>query len=194
MMPATSAGAAAGGRDDDLRLLGENRNLRPRTGESADAFRQRLHTVPDAVTPNAIEGAVNRIHEPYALTGRVIDVGNGFDGLFMDVDAFDYYEPGDVFPESPWKLLLSVQEAYGWFFVILPYLGAGEYGFAWDNGPNILLQGSGLTLDSAWDNAFYDGYAVTASAVYASIWETVNRLRLGGIGFTMIRSADLNDA
>lgn len=191
-------GAAAGGRDDMLRALGPERGVSQQEGESDDTFRERLSELADAVAPNAIRRIVNRALEPFGLVGKAFDVGQDlptddyFHGFFADVDFADYYEPGDVYPLTPYHLALSDEEAYGWFFVVLPYLGGGEFGSSADEGP--VFQVGSEFFDSAADYAFADGAPTLALATYASIWNQIYQARMGEVGFTMLRDAALNVA
>lgn len=191
-------GAPAGGRDDMLRALGPERGLAQQQSEPDDTFRDRLSELADCVTPNAIRRIVNRALEPFGLVGQAFDVGQDlptddyFHGFFADVDFADYYEPGDVYPLTPYHLALSDDEAYGWFFVVLPYLGGGEFGAAADSGP--VFQVGSEFFDSAADYAFADGYPSLALATYASIWNQIYGARMGQVGFTLLRDAALNVA
>lgn len=191
-------GAAAGGRDDNLKALGNERGAAQQQGEDDDKFRDRMSELADVVAPNAIRRIVNRALEPFGLAGKAFDVGQDlptddyFHGFFADIDAADYYEPGDTYPLTPYYLPLSDDEAYGWFFVVLPYLGGGEFGMAADEGPVYQL-GSDF-IDSAADYGFADGYPVLALATYASIWNQIYQARLGNVGFTMLRDSALNVA
>lgn len=198
----------SGGRDAILDQIAEERGASPRqTGEGGsddidtvdnrdgdERFRQRISELADVVTPGAIARAVSRALEPYGVDGLAIDAHNGFDGLFIDVDALDYYEPGDLYPLNPWKLYTTKSEAFGWFWIVVPCLGDGEFGSSYDEGPTIYLEPTQTFLGPAYDYAVYDGYAVKAAATYASIYSTVDTIRAAGIGFTMLRSCDLNNA
>ena len=178
--------APSGGTDDMLRLLGEERGVYQQSDETDDQFRQRAARLADSVSPNAISRAVNRELAPYGFRGLVLDVGNGFDGLFCDVDAMDY-----AFWENEFKVLLSNQEAYGWFFVFVPVLQDGtEFGFGWDF--SLESEIDGVQIAPAWDIGIYDGEVRSADAIYRSIYDAVDSRRAGGIGFTMIRTEDLN--
>ena len=186
--------APAGGVDDTLRLLGEERGLFQQAGESDAQFRQRGARLADVVTPAAIQRAVNRELAPLNFRGVVIDLSNGFDGLFMDLDFLDYYEPGDPAdaPSSPYKLLLDSTEVYGWFWVYVPILNTGfDSSCAWDDGPTFVIDGNQLA--GAWDVGIWDGFDPDADAAYRAIWDAVDSIRAGGVGFTMIRTTDLND-
>ncbi len=152
---------------------------------------ERAPRLIDSVSPNAILRAINRTLRPFSAEGLAIDVQNGLTGAFLDEDFFDYYEPGDLFPEDPWKLSLSIQEAYGFFLVIVPFLGEGEFGMFFDDSPPILLP-DGSYLANAFDYGFFDGSPVTAEALYAAIYNSVNVIRAGGVGFDLIRSEIAN--
>lgn len=188
-----SATRAEGGRDGDLDLCGEDRNI-PREDSEIDLhYHRRIATAPDVASPKAILRAVNRHLQPTGLTGKVIDVGNEVAGFFWDVDFFDYYEPGDKFPENPWKLYLSNWEAFGHFYVLVPYLPDGEFGMFFDNGPYKYLTSTGKFIGPFWDEGFFDGFAVTASQIYKSIWQDVNDRKAGGVTWTLIPSLELNE-
>lgn len=184
--------APSGGRDDDLFLMGQERGLFQQSNETDVEFRQRAARLEDVITPGAIGRAVNRALEPFGFRGEAIDVQNGLTGFFFDVDAFDYYETGDTFPTDPWKLFLSEQEAFGWFLVVVPWLGFGDFGMFYDEGPILFLDGPQEYIGPAFDSGFYDGAALSANASYAALHETVDKIRAGLVGFTMTRDERLN--
>lgn len=182
-----------GGRDAVLDMIAEERGATGRQSfEDDETLRDRIAELADVVSPNAIKRAVARALEPYGMEGLAIDAANGFDGLFIDVDALDYYSPGDLFPENPWKVYTTKSEAFGWFWIILPCLSDGEFGTSYDEGPTLYLQPKEIYLGPAYEYGIYDGFPANANAVYASIYETVDKIRAAGIGFTMLRSCDLN--
>lgn len=191
----TSARHDALGRDDDLGLLGDNRGMYRGEGETAEAFRLRISKVPDVVSPAALTRVVNRILAPLRLTGRVIDIGDEVDGFFFDVDALDYYEPGDIYPLNQWKLLLSMWEAYGFFYVQLPLVSEGDFGMFYDEGQTLYLGDKGLYLGPAYDEGFYEGFSQTATEqVYKLIYNEIERRKGGGIGFAILPDPSLNTA
>jgi hypothetical protein len=192
-MTITAAKHYSLGRDDDLGLLGDNRGMYRQDGETEEAFRARISRIPDVVSPNALTRVVNRVLAPLKMTGRVIDIGDKVDGFFLDQDALDYYDPGDLYPKSPWKLLLSIWEAYGFFYVEVPWLAEGDFGMFYDEGQTLLLQQNGLYIGPAYDDGFYDGYSkVSAETYYKGIFEEIRRRKGGGVDFAIIPNADLN--
>lgn len=180
------------GRNDDLFFHGEQRGLYRVLGESEEAFRTRLSRSLDVVTPAALQRVVNRTLAPLALKGVVFDTGDDFKGLFFDYDAFDYYEPGDIHPLNKWKLLLSLNETYGFFFVRLPWIAVGDFGIFYDQGPLLYLPNLGLYLGPAYDDGFYDGKSYLGEMIYRSLYEELRRRKGGGIGFTFIPDDSLN--
>lgn len=180
------------GRDDDLGLLGDNRGMYRADGETAEAFRLRISKVPDVVSPAALTRVVNRILAPLRLTGRVVDIGDEVDGFFFDYDAFDYGD-GDTYPLNQWKLLLSLWEAHGFFYVQLPLIGDGDFGMFYDEGPTLYLGDKGLYLGPAYDDGFYDGFSQVASnQVYDLIFKEIERRKGGGIEFAILPDPSLN--
>lgn len=189
--------APNGGKDNDLRLLADSRGVKQQDGETDEDFRQRASRLPEVVTPRAIRNAVDGILEPFGLEGTAIDVQlpGGFTGLFYDVPvssapdvvaAYDLYGPGDNFPVDPYLLPLALQESRWHFFVVVPRSSLGEFGSAYDQGPQIFLDPPGEFLDSAYESAFFDGFAVTADQIYTRISNALDPLRGGGISFTLI--------
>ena len=181
------------GRDDDLGLIGDNRGMYPEQGETEEQFRRRVAQLPDVVTPAALNRVVNRLLAPLKLKSRVIDIGDEVLGFFFDEDAFDYYEPGYVYPLSPWKLLLDMTETYGHFYVLVPWIAEGDFGIFFDFGPSIYLPDKGLYLGPCWDDGFMDGFSPVASYnVYPNIYREMKRRKLGGVSFTLIPDESLN--
>lgn len=187
-----SAIQVSAGRNDDLFFHGDQRGMYRVQGESEEAFRARLSRRPDVVSPAALQRVVNRLLAPLKFKGVVFDTGDDFKGFFLDVDAFDYYEPGDAHPENPWKLLLSLNETYGFFFVRLPWIAAGDFGIFYDKGPLLYLPNLGLYLGPAYDEGFYDGKAYPGELVYRSLYEELRRRKGGGTSFAMIPDLSLN--
>lgn len=180
------------GRNDDLFMLGDQRGMYLQKGETEEQFRRRISKMPDAIAPNALTRAINRILAPLRLRGRVIDKGDEFTGIWGDVDFLDYYGPGDQYPEDPWKLLLSLNEANGWFYALLPQIAEGDFGIFMDEGPTLYLPDKGLYLGPCCDEGFTDGYSYTASVIYGSIYEELRHRKMGGVGFVMLLDPSLN--
>jgi len=189
----TSARHVSLGRDDDLGLIGDGRNMHPAAGESQESFRARIFKIPDVVSPNALTRVLNRILAPLHRTGRIVDVGDEVKGFFLDVDALDYYGTGEVFPENKWKLLLSTWEAYGFFYAQVPWVGDGDFGMFYDEGPVYMLPDQGTYLGPAYDDGCYDGFSTFASTnVYKLIYNEMERRKGGGIAFALLPDASLN--
>lgn len=196
--------AFTGGRDNDLYMLGDDRGIYQQPGEADDVFRDRASRLADVVSPNAILRTINRILRPLGFAGAVCDVqdggiGGGYAGLFCDLDAdlapdrvgaFDLYAPGDLYPLNNFFVLQSAEEAYGWFLVKLPILGAGDYGAAFDDGPLYFDSTAGVYYGPAF-SGFLDGYPVAGEAAYAAIYSAIDAVKAGGVGFTLIQSEEL---
>lgn len=204
------AQAFSGGRDDDLYVLGDERKAYQQPGESDEVFRDRASRLADVVSPNAIVRVINRILRPFGYEGEAIDVtidttpdntlvGAGFTGLFCDVDAIlapeilaalDLYASGDLFPKDPWLVLQSAQEAYGWFLVLVPYLGEGDFGIFLDEGP-LFFDETVQVYYGPFIEGWMDGKPVDGDAAVAAIYNAINIIKLGGVGFTIVRRESL---
>jgi len=190
--------AFAGGKDDLIRLLGDERGVTQQAQESDEAFRRRASRLESVVSPNAIRNALNRALEPLGFRGEAFDVQSDidgetfFEGFFADVDFADYYEPGDLFPESKFKLPLSLRETYGFFFLRVPLLGGGDFGAFADDGPSHYIEAEQIYISGFADAGFADGFPVLGNAVYSEIYDTINRIKMDGVGFTFIFDEAMN--
>jgi hypothetical protein len=190
--------APEGGRDNTLGMLGAERKVHPIAGETEAAFQQRAARRPDAVSPLAIHSALNRVLAPYGLRGRVMDTqtdgigGPGFPGMFYDVPpesfpamlgAYDLYAPGDPVLPSPHFVPIATWQATRHFWVFLPPMALGHFGFSYDDGPT-LINPDGDSLGGAWDAAVWDGYAVTTEALHSAVYQSMRALKLFGVSMT----------
>lgn len=189
----SSARHIAIGVDDDLGLIGDGRGIYPANGESQEAFRTRIFKVPDVVSPNALTRVLNRILAPFRYTGRIVDIGDAVAGFFLDVDAFDYYQTGDLYPQNKWHLLLSTWEAHGFFYAQVPWIGDGDFGMFYDEGPIYFVTDKGLYVGPSYDEGFYDGFSpVAQESVYKLIYTELQRRKGGGIAFALLPDESLN--
>ena len=188
--------APTGGVDDSLSILAFERGATPQSGETEDAFAARIAALEDAVSPRAIQRAVDRSLALTSLAGKAWDQQNGMDGLFCDVDALDYYEVGDAYPLNKYKLVWTDNMSYGWFIVLVPNLSNGEWGTSLDEGPALFLEDKQVWLGPAAESAFLDGQAnagtPSADGIYRSIYDQVDIIRAGYVGFTMFKDQALN--
>lgn len=176
-------GVPEGGADDMLRILGDERGVSQQADESDSDFSRRASQLTDVVSPQAIQRAINRHLRPFDLKGLAIDVSNGLDGFFLDSDALDHTGVPDF---TEFKVLLSLDHAYGHFCVFLPYIPFDtDYQFHWDSVE--------VETPSAWGIPFWDGVPPEVDGAYRAIYDEVDRIRLGGVSFVMIRDASLND-
>ena len=67
---------------------------------------------------------------------------------------------------------LSNRDFRAYFLVGLPRLGAGEFGFAYDDG-----------AADAWDWAVFDGFARSMPALHRGVVQALDTVRAGGVGF-----------
>jgi hypothetical protein len=190
--------APAGGRDDDLGLKLAERQVARRPGESIRTLARRASRFPDVVTPERLEWEVDRLLNPYGLSGQICDYGKGFSGTFWDVPVgsapqfvcvWDMYEPGALFPEDQTFLPLDEATSSWHFFLKLPLSGIGDFGCAWDDGPIAFWPSLGAYLGPAWDACFFDGYPWTAGQLNLAVVDRVNEVKAAGISFTVIQAA-----
>lgn len=188
----TNPESPTGGRSPMLDELGLDRGVNRSPGEFDDAYRQRVWKLPDVVSPNAVKRAVNRVLSQFGSAGCFREVGEIdrlFPGFFYDVApgdvAFDskyayaYDLDFSVRPQDRFKLILDYTEFRAFFMVGVPPASLGEFGFFYD------VVGAINFYDSAPFLGFFDGYPLTSAVVNRRVWDAVEKVRAGGVGFTL---------
>lgn len=183
----TNPSSPINGRTAVLDAIGKERQIFRSPGEPDDIYRERVATPADVVSPNAIVRATNRVLAPLGLDGCFREVGQAlFRGFFYDGDptssdpavAFAYDFDFAVRPQDRWKVYLDYTEFRAFFLIGVPSTALGEFGFAYDNHP------SGA-YDAAPYLDFYDGYPVGQAAILRNVYNNVNAVKAGGVGFDL---------
>jgi hypothetical protein len=84
----SNPGSPSGGKSPMLDARGFDRGVQRTSGEADDAYRLRVHSLPDVVSPNAVKRAANRVLAPFGVAACVREVGEIdalFPGMFADV-------------------------------------------------------------------------------------------------------------
>lgn len=179
----TNVASPLGGILGYLDELGAERAIYRAPGESDDLYRERIFQARDVVTPMAVQRAANRVLLPLATTACLREVGSArLPGAYFDLDAFDY--DFDVRPEDRFKLMLDFAEMRGFFLVGVPCTNIEDFGLFFDGSTSDLFP-----LTNAFDLTgpvgFFDGYPVGSAALYRSIWQAINTIKAGGVGFDL---------
>lgn len=183
----TNEESPSGGRAAMLDELGDERMVPRGAGIADDDYREAVASLADVVSPNAVRRAINRALAPFGLPGWLREVGSArFRGIFYDGDAlsvdpnyaFAYDLDFEARAADRFKLGLDYVEFRAFFLVGAPPLGLGDFGIAYDEGLH-------NCYDGAPELTFHDGFPLTAAAVYRSLWQAVNAVRAGGVGFDL---------
>lgn len=176
----------SGGTAPVLDEIGYERNIQRTTFEDDALYRDRVGNPADIVAPNAIRRAANRVLAPYGLGCCFRQVGTPLlPGFFFDAGSssnvpqkpathFAYDMPTAGYPQNRNKVYFDLDHFRGWFKVGIPPLNLGAFGFAYDVG----LDPYDATLPKA---NFFDGGTPGNRAVYAAIWNAVERARMAGV-------------
>ena len=189
----TNPASPTGGAISMLDALGEEKNIRRTPGEPDAQYSERVNQLADVVTPNALQRAANRVLAPLGLKCRLREVGSrDLPGFYYDGDpasalreeAFAYDMASTHFGGNDpdrYKTLFNNVEFRAFFLIGVPRLSLGEFGFAYDSGPHNAYDTIGQAL-----GAFYDGYALGTARLYRQIWQAVDKVRAGGVGFDLV--------
>lgn len=187
----TNPASPTGGRAPMLDELGAERKVDRSPGEADATYRLRVASVADTVAPNAVRRAANDALAPWGITACLREIGQpAFFGMFYDAASSLDPDPDRSFaydldfalaPQDRYKLVVSLIESRGFFLVTIPEQFLGEFGIPYDatnDGPN--------GYDLAGELAFYDGFDAASSDVYGAVWNEVNRVHMGGVGFDLV--------
>jgi len=176
-----------GGRAAMLDELGAERKVGRGPGEVDDRYRRRVATPADVVSPGAVQRAANRVLAPLGFAGYLREVGTGrLPGLYFDGDpsdpdpsvAYAFDLDFDARPQDAYKLAFSYLEFRAFFLMGVPALQTGDFGCFFDGG---LCD----AFDAAPWLAFFDGFPVTAAITYRHVWQELQRVKAGGVGFDL---------
>jgi hypothetical protein len=193
----TNLAQPANGRSPMLDQLGDERKVARAPGESDDAYRLRVAAVADVVTPNAIKRAINKVLVPLGLTGCFREIGQDtFPGLFFDGASTD---PSDsagaldydftVNPADRFKVMVDHLEMRAFMLIGVPDIPAtSDFGFFFDGTTGDAVQGSPGAFD-LYGTGFgaLDGFASVTTTVYKAVYQAVDSVRAGGVGFDLYR-------
>lgn len=76
------------------------------------------------------------------------------------------------------KLTLDYADFRGFFLLGVPPLALGDFGIAYDAGPN-------NAYDASPYLTFFDGFPATTAIYYRSVWQSVRPVKAGGVGYDL---------
>lgn len=170
---------AAGGLDGWLDAIGEERNMPRQRGEDDEAYRLRLGSLADIVSPAAIQRIASRILSPLGIPWKFIETRDPgtLIGVVWDFTALDF---GSV--NNGWVFAPPVR----YFALLVGDGGQGEFGMPYDAPyPSNAYDAPGAALN------FYDGFPVAYYAAIAALWATVEASRAAGIAWDIILDPSL---
>lgn len=194
-----------GGVDAALDQHGADRLIVRGVGEGDDAYRARIRTLPDNISPDAIERALQQLLYPIGQTYDFIETfepsyqtcwdgpETAIPGSIYDPTLFCYDDPRPIIPfRNRW---LDVNDMRGAFIVVVPPIAPiTEYGMAYDDTtvtPSDLANPLGSRAVGAYDvpstighgllQGAYDGYDTTRAALMKTLYDTIQSIKAAGI-------------
>lgn len=176
----TQPADAVGGRDGWLDAIGAERNAPRQRNEDDEAYRLRLVTLDDVVSPGAMERIAARVLSPLGIPWRIIETRDPFTliGFIWDFHAYDFgdFNNGIIF--AP---------ATRYFAILVGPGNQGEFGFAYDAPyPSNAYDATNAAALNA-----YDGYPISYYSALAALWAAVERARAAGIAWDLVLDPDL---
>lgn len=166
-----------GGKHGWLDAIGFDRNAARALNEDDEAYRLRLASLDDTISPAAIMRIANRVLSPLGIPWRFQETrdtwtGTGLIGFILDHNALDWgsFEDGIV--------LIDEAHAVRFFILRVGLSGLGDFGSFYDapNTPN----------PNAADVAFLDGYALGYVGALRALWKAVEAARAAGVAWEIV--------
>lgn len=162
----TNTAALSGGRDATLDALGWDRGVIRRAGEGDESYRDRIRSLPDIVTPAAVQRLLDRYGVRWGLPflwSEAIDLAESWD------DGLAWDDP----TELP---LLDVVTHRGALAVLVPDVGeVYDAANAFDDG-------------ATWDDgAAYDDWDAAKAAIAAGLLDALDRITAAGIAVIVVQ-------
>lgn len=166
---------ATGGAFPVLDEIGLERFVPRRAGEDDAAYRLRIATLSDTISPGAIWRIASRILTPLGIPFEIRETRDPatWPGFIYDVNAYDV---GDDFDGA----YVGGCEAVTSFVIAVGLSGLGEFGAAFDEG--------GI---NAFDELFFDGAALGFLSALGALWSAVNAARAAGVCFSIVLDPSL---
>jgi hypothetical protein len=194
----------AGGVDPALDQHGLDRNIPRGNNEADDAYRGRIRALPDNISPDAVDRAMQQLLFPIGQTYGFIETWevqyqtcwdaprDPIPGSPFDPNLFVYDDPKSPVPfRNRW---LDLNDMRGAFVVVVPRITPLlEYGLAYDDTALVNLdfanaQGSRavtaydvpVTLGFGFLQGSWDGFDLTKQTLYETIFNTLEGIKAAG--------------
>lgn len=188
-----------GGQDAVLDQIGLDMSLPRASGETDLRYAVRITTLPDTVSPGAIERACHAALDPYGATFQLIEVPSillqtcydgpsaAIPGSLYDPNLFTYDDPRVGYYNNIW-----LPGRVG-FIIVIDLFTVLDFGMAYDDTTNTVI---GFTRHGvgAWDvpptlatgevQGFYDGYDTGRAALLKGLYESLVQIKAAGVPFT----------
>lgn len=165
-----------GGTSGSLDGLGADRGITRSNGETDDAFKLRIRTLPDTVSPGAIVRTCHRVLDPLGIPFYMIEAGDA-----TTITAWSW-SPSNIGTGtlSPGQVTLNYATLLREFAIVVGLRGNGEIGTFLDTA-------AGATDTNAIDlYALTDGYPVIWAGALLSLIDQIDRTRAAGVAWRIL--------
>jgi len=198
-----------GGKDAALDGLGGNRGLPRLSGERDDAYRSRVRTLPDTVSPAALRRVTDSILQPVFATYDFIETfeqtyqecwdapSTAFAGSPFDPNLFVFDDPRPAYPfRNRW---LDLNDFRGGVIVVVDAIQPlRDTGMVWDDTETHAIQyvssvTGGLRACCAYDvtpaialaygylEGAWDGFDLSRQSLYKGLYDSLQAAKPAGV-------------
>jgi hypothetical protein len=196
--------STSGGADAFLDQQGLDRGIARGVMEGDDPYRLRVRSLPDTISPDAVDRLLQLILAPYGAVYQFTETWeleyqtcwdappDPIPGSTFDPTLFVYDDPRSASPfRNRW---LDLNDYRGGFIIAVPDIGpVTDYGMAYDDTAGSamdLTYAHGARALGAYDvpaslgfgylQGAWDGFDTTKAAVYKSIFDTLQQIKAAG--------------
>jgi hypothetical protein len=198
--------ATTGGRDAFLDQHGLDRDIPRGVGELDGAYRARVRSLPDNISPDAVDRTMQQLLNPLGLSYQFIetwDIGyqtcwdgpsEPIPGSSYDPNLFCWDDPrtAEVQFRNRW---MDISEMRGAFIIVVPPYGpVADVGMAYDDVAMVaadLTNPLGQRVVGAWDvpsslgfgylQGSWDGYDIPRATTMKTVYDSLQRVKAAGV-------------
>jgi len=195
----------SGGQDASLDAHGKDRNILRGVGEADDSYKGRIRALPDNISPNAVDRALQQLLFPYGQTYQFIETfdiayqtcwdapRDPIPGSNYDPNLFVYDDPdADAVPfRNRW---LDLNDMRGAFVVVVPlFTPIRDQGMCFDStettsgdlvGPIGTRACNAFDVPSnlgfGWIQGAWDGFDQPVRTIYKTTYDTLQGIKAAG--------------
>lgn len=180
------------GQPATLDLHGKDRSITRSATETDTEYRNRVQSLPDTVSPNALIRQLDALFIPLGVTYEFFEIfENKFQSCYNAPDSatanptvgnfqpnlFVYNDPRVGGFQNRW---LGEQHTGAAIVILLPEVFFATFGLAYDDAATVVPANRGIPAYDASGAGAYDGEDLAAQALFLRLWDLLQKIKPSG--------------